>query len=180
MSLTAGVFHRCVMGRGTGRTTITCSLHFDWLWFSVGLSFLCKENFLGWWWCKDKCMMQLGILLVLLRKVMVVDSLPGFMTSVALGSCLGPQYQAQFFSCWAGLKSFYRAVGYVHDMNPCCTLRVILPYWTLLEFMAHWPCSCMAAIGCFLPYKFAWRLLEPWKRFPRENALKSDPAWVYH
>lgn len=44
-------------------------------------------------------MMQLGILLVLLRKVMVVDSLPGFMTSVALGSCLGFQYQAQCLSC---------------------------------------------------------------------------------
>lgn len=44
-------------------------------------------------------MMQLGILLVSLHKVMVVDSLPGFMTSVALGSRLGLQYQAQCLSC---------------------------------------------------------------------------------
>lgn len=52
-----------------GHTTITWSLHFDWLWFSVVLSFA-KRIFLDegesstYLRYKDKYLMQLGILLV--------------------------------------------------------------------------------------------------------------------
>lgn len=42
-------------------------------------------------------------------------------TSLALNICLGFEYQAWFFSFWAGLISNWRSIGYHHGMYATVT-----------------------------------------------------------
>ena len=66
--------------------------------------------------------------------MVVVGFLPRPMTSLALGSWLGFQYQTRFLSCVLGLKSSQRAVG-DHRTGSLYTCRVVMPCWWLSWFM---------------------------------------------